>query len=113
MGRPDHANINRNGLAANRCDDTLLQGAQDLRLHGNVHVADLVEKQRSMLGFTKRALPVTHGAGKGAANMAKQLAFHELGRDCSTIDGDERFTAAMSVVMDGASHELLAGSGPA
>ena len=111
MRRRDHANINGNGLAANRRDNTLLQGPQDLRLHGDVHVADLVEKQRSMLGFAKGALPVTHRACKGAANMAEQLAFHELGRDSSAIDGDERFAAAMTVVMNSARHELLAGSG--
>ena len=79
MGRRDHANIDGNGLAANGRDDTLLQRPQNLRLHGNVHVADFVEKQRSVLGFAKRAFPVAHGARKRAANMTEQLAFHELG----------------------------------
>ena len=111
MGRRDHANIHRNRLAANGRDDPLLQRPQDLRLHGDVHVADLIEKQRSVVGFAKRALPVTHGARKGAANMPEQLAFHELSRDRSAIDGDEQFAAAMTMIMNSARHELLAGPG--
>jgi hypothetical protein len=58
MGRRDHANADGNGSAADRRNDALLQRAQDLRLHGDVHLADLVEKQGFMLGFAEGALPV-------------------------------------------------------
>ena len=59
-----------------------------------VHVADLIEKQRSALGFSKG--PVRSlWRREGALHMAEQLAFHELGRDGSAVDGDERACAAM------------------
>src|SRR5215469_12359457 len=79
MGCGDHANIDRLRPATDRGDHALLKGPENLRLHSDIHVADLIEKQRSALGFTKRTFPVAGCPGEGATHMAKQLAFHELG----------------------------------
>src|SRR5215472_1451317 len=65
----DDADINWNRLAADRRHDALLQRAQDLRLHCEVHVPDLIEKQSPALGVSEGALSVARGAGERAAQM--------------------------------------------
>ena len=46
VGRGDDARVERQLLvAADRADRALLQGAQQLRLHAQRHLADLVEEQ--------------------------------------------------------------------
>jgi hypothetical protein len=55
--------------------------------------------------------PITHGTRERAAHMTEQLALQQLIRNGSTVDRDERPTAAMAVAVNGARHQLLARSG--
>src|SRR5215467_13647992 len=111
MGCGDQANIDRLRPATDRGDHALLKGPENLRLHADIHVADLIEKQRSALGFTKRTFPVAGCPGEGATHMAKQLAFHELGGNGSAIYCDKRLGRAMAVLVDRPRHELFARPG--
>src|SRR5437899_1601250 len=96
----DHANVDGSRPASHRRYDPFLERLEDLRLHGDVHVADLVEKQRSALGLPKGSCPVVRRAGEGSPHMAEELALDELGRNGGAVDGDERLAAAMAVVVD-------------
>src|ERR1700751_3158508 len=110
MGCGDHANVDRIRLAPDWGYDALLKRPENLRLHTDIHVADLIEEQRSVLGFSKRTSPISCRAGEGATDMAKQLAFHKFGGDCRTIDRDERLARTMGVLMDRPRYQLPARS---
>ena len=49
-------------------------------------------------------------AGESAPLVAEHLAFDEIARDRRTIHANERLVASGAAVVDGAGHELLAGS---
>ena len=81
----------RRRLAAHRRDLPLLQHAQQLCLHGEIHVADLVEEQGAAIRLAERAESGRRSAPvNDPAHMAEQLAFQQVGRDRCAIDGDER-----------------------
>jgi hypothetical protein len=73
-----NAHINRHSAAADWRHYALLQGAQQLGLHHQFHVPDLVEEQRATGGLAERPGAVCHGAGKSAANMAEQQTLEQL-----------------------------------
>ena len=93
------------------CTVALLQGAQDLGLHGERHVADLVQEQRAARRVAEGAGALGRGAGEGAAGVAEQLALEQVGGDRGAVDRDERPARAPAVLVDGARHQLLAGAG--
>ena len=81
-------------VIADALEHALLQHAQQLHLHRQAHVADLVEEQRAALGDLEAALAGGDRAGEGAFLVAEQLAFEQLGRNGAAVDGDERPLAA-------------------
>jgi len=111
IGTTYSRDVHRNRLAADRDHHPFLKRSKDLRLHREIHVADLVEKQRAALRLAKGPRPVAEGAGKGASHMPEQLCFHELTRNGGAVDRNKRLSAAMAVFVNGAGHQLLAGSG--
>ena len=76
-------------VAADALEDALLQHAQQLHLHGQAHVADLVEEQRAALGDLEAALARGDGAGERALLVTEQLALEQLGGNGAAVDGDE------------------------
>src|SRR5207253_3832887 len=50
------------------------------------------------------------GAGEGALFVAEQLAFEQVLRDGSAIEGQERRLGSRAVLVDGAGDQLLAGA---
>ena len=77
-------------VAADALVHALLQDAQQLHLHRQAHVADLVEEQRAALGDFESALAGGDGAGEGALLVAEQFALEQLGGNGAAVDGDER-----------------------
>src|SRR4051812_4725791 len=72
--------------------DVFLQDPQELRLHLERHVHDVVEEQRSTFGqleFT--GAPARIRAGEGSRLVAEELALQQLARDGRTEDRDEWF----------------------
>jgi hypothetical protein len=52
-------------------------------------VADLVEKDRAVVGETEISSTVTSRSGEAALHMAEELTFKQLRRDGCHVDGDE------------------------
>ncbi len=97
-------------IGADRAHLSVLDDAQHLGLELRVHVADLVEQQGAAVGLGEQPAAGRGGAGKGAANVAKELALEQLIRQRGAVDRHERRIAARPVNVDGARDELLAGS---
>ena len=109
MGGGDDAHVAADRrVVADALEHALLQDAQQLHLHRQAHVADLVEEQRAALGDLEATLAGGDRAGERALLVAEQLAFEQLGRDGAAVDGDEGPLAARAGVVDGAGRELLA-----
>ena len=68
----------------------LLQDPVELHLQGQRHVPDLVEKERSAVGFFQQPALVLRGPGEGALGVTKQLGLQQLGGERTTVDGDKR-----------------------
>ncbi len=86
----------------------LLQRAQELHLHLDRDLADLVEEERAAVGELEAPRLARHGAGERAALVAEELALDELLRDGRAVDLDERLVLAARVLVQRAGDELLA-----
>src|SRR5438552_15778575 len=88
----------------------LLQHAQQLGLHDERQLADLVEEERA----TARGLDAPRtgpiGPGERAALMAEELALQQLALEHSAVDGEDGLLAARALLVDRARHDLLAGT---
>ena len=113
MGGGDQFEIDPLRLAAaQRGDFTLLQHAQQTRLHMQRHVADLIQKQASAIGLEQAAFASGGvGTGKGAAPITEQLGLDQLIRQGGAVDGDQRLMGAMTGLVQCLDHFLLADAG--
>src|SRR5690606_24714551 len=112
VGRRQDADVDRLGAGvADPHDDLLLDGAQDLHLQVERHLADLVEEQGAAVGRLELARLVGDRAGEGALDVAEQLALEQVLRDGAAVDGDERPVLARRAAVDLAGDQLLAGAG--
>ena len=98
------------GDGTDRPHRALLNRAQQLALHRQRKVADLVEEQRAAVGRLKEAFAVVVGAGERALAIAKELGFEQLLRDGAAVDWHEGHRAAHAHFVNGARHQFLAGS---
>ena len=64
-------------VAADAPELARLEHAQQLRLHVEGQLADLVEEQRAAVGVLERALARRDGAGERAALVPEELALDE------------------------------------
>ena len=77
MGGRHHPNIDLHGLAPTHwLDHTLLNGPQQLDLHVQGQVANLIQEQGSTVGHLKAAKPVGHGAREGSALVSEEFALY-------------------------------------
>src|SRR5690606_38937761 len=88
--------------------DALLQRAQELRLHVELELADLVEEERPAVRLDEEPLAVALRVGEGATHVSEELALEEVRRHRGAVDRDTS-TAAPTAVVDRARDELLAG----
>src|SRR5690606_13068921 len=92
--RSDHAHVDADRLlTADACDDTLLQGAEHLRLGGEAHVADLVEEESAAGRLLKFPCAVRVRTCERALHVPEQLALDELRRNGCAVHLDERRVA--------------------
>ena len=111
MRRRDDAHVAANGpIAADPLETALLQHAQQLDLHLQRHVADLIEEQRAALGEFEASEAGRQRAGEGALFVTEQLAFQKIGGNRAAIDRHERMPGAPGQFMDVAGDHFLAGS---
>src|SRR5262249_41299165 len=110
--RGDDANVEPNGFgAAETLDRPLLERAQELRLHVERELADLIEENRPALGRLDGADTRRVRSSERALFVAEELAFDERRRDRSAIDGHEGASAAWARLVDRLGEQALARSG--
>ena len=97
--------------AADAFEYTLLQHPQQLHLHGGIHVADLVEEDRTALGDLEPALARSECAGEGAFLVPEQFALQQLRRYGTAVNRHEGTRPARGSLVDGARGHLFAGAG--
>ena len=108
----DHVHVHLDlSRAAQRRHAALLQHAQQPRLHGQRHVANLVQEQRA----TVRLHDLAHAAlapraGEGALFVAEQLGLDQRLGNGRAVHRHEGPPRARAVVMDGTRQQLLAGA---
>ncbi len=112
VGRGHHAHVAADGLVAtDALEAAFLQHAQQLHLHRQAHVADLVEQQGAAFGHFETALARGQCASEGTLFVAEQLAFQQVRRNGAAIDRHERAITARRTLVDRARHHFLAGAG--
>ena len=76
--------------APTRRTSARLERAEELRLHRERHLADLVEEERAAVRLLEGARAVRDGAGEGAAHVAEELALEQVLRDRAAVDRQRR-----------------------
>ena len=97
-------------VRAERLDHALLEHAQQLRLHGERDLRDLVEQQRSAVGRLEAPFALSHGAREGAALVTEQLRLDERLGERRAVDRDERRALARATRVERVRDQLLAGA---
>ena len=108
----DHPQIDLEGLGTTDAANFLaLEHAEQLRLHSERQLTDLVEEHRAAVGALERACVRVRGAGEGAALVAEQLALDQVRRDRAAIEHHERALLARRVIVQRLGDQLLADAG--
>ena len=110
VGGAHQRKVHRHRLAAAQGRDlAFLQHAQQAGLHGQRHVANLVEKQSAALGLAQspnRALLAR--AGKGTGGVAKEFGLNQMLGQGGAVDGHKRAGLARRAVVQGFGNKLFA-----
>ena len=112
IGRCDDPHIDIESLGpADPFKLLFLQDPKHLRLEGDGHLADLVEKDGAVVSQFETSLPGSMGAGKGPPLVPEQLALKQGLRQGGTVHLNEGLVLSIAGIVDGARHQLLAGTG--
>ena len=112
MGGTDDSRIAGHlGRGAQRAHAALLNGAQQLALHQQGQVADLVQEQRAALRGLEEAGPVVVGAGEGTLAVTEELGLQQGLRNGATVHRYEGAGSARRGLVDGTCHQFLARAG--
>src|SRR5581483_2145567 len=95
---------------ANRHDLGLLEKSQQLRLHVERQVADLVQKQRAACGSAHEPRLIRDRTGEAAAPVTEELTVCEIAAGRGAVVRQKHRGAAMRSYVDRARHELFAGA---
>jgi len=108
--RRDDAGIHRARPASPEArHGALLQGAEELRLHVERKLDDVVEEERASLGHLELScVAVRAGAGERPGFVAEELALEQLARDRCAVDRDERTFAPRACAVDCLREDFLA-----
>ncbi|ALC15448.1 hypothetical protein DSOUD_0660 [Desulfuromonas soudanensis] len=111
VGRRDDPHVDLDVLgAADAAEGALLEDSQELGLHAEVHVADLVEEDGPAVGGLEETLFHRLGVGESPLFVPHQLAFKKRLGDGGAVDGHEGFVGPGAFVMNGLGDQLLAGA---
>src|SRR5215468_6925110 len=106
----DNAHIDRyRDSAADSVHRTFLENSEDFGLSRQAQIADLIQKQRSPVGFLEFS-DAAIDAGGDSLFDAEQLRFHEVVRQCGTIDGYERVLRPRATVVQGFRDQFFSGA---
>src|SRR6266436_6340808 len=76
-------------VATNRPDLAFLEHAVQLDLHGQAHIADFVNEQRTAVSSLEKTVAILGGAGECPLHIAKQLRVQQRFRKSAAIDVDK------------------------
>ena len=76
--------------AADRLNLAALEKAEQVRLHLQAHLADLVEEDRAAVRGFEAADAIAIGAREAAARVPEELGLEQALHDRGAVDGDER-----------------------
>ena len=111
VGGGQHAHVHSLRVCfADRHDLVLFEEAQQLGLHVERQVADLVEKERAGISRSHQPRLVGHRAGERAAAMAEQLTVGQVAAGGGAVVRQKHRAAAQRADMDGACDQLFAGA---
>ena len=95
-------------VASDPHEPAILQEAQQLGLHGQRHLADLVEEERPAGRRLDLALRSLARAGEGAPLVPEQLALEEGLGDGRAVDRNERTRPPAGKLVDASCEDLFA-----
>src|SRR5450631_4217934 len=106
MRSDENPYIHADGLiSANALDFALLKHAQQLRLHGQWHIADLIEENRAVFCLLELPQMAGGGSGKRSLLVAEQFGFDQLRWNRGAVQGDEGTRRARTSFVQRASHK--------
>src|SRR5579875_3952408 len=98
MRRRQDAHVHLERLAGtDKLEGPFLQHAQELDLHLDADVADLIEKEGAAVRCLKTADLVADSVSECPLDVSKKFTFQQTGRQGRTVDGDERPIGARNV----------------
>src|ERR1700728_3911151 len=89
----------------------ILEHLKQFGLKSEIHVADLIEKDRStirQLKFSRRALKCS---SEGASFVTEQFALHEFGRKGSAVQFQEDLSRTKRLIVDVTRQDFFAHAG--
>src|SRR5262249_22193075 len=89
--------------SSHRTYRALLQHTQQLDLHGQRHLADLIEKNSSLGRYFKQPSLVLISPGEGPFDVSKELALQQRLRQGTTVNGHERLRRPRRIEVHSAS----------
>ena len=111
VGGGDDAHIHLNvPQAAHPLEAPVLQKGQQLGLHGQGQLANLVQEHGSPVGQLHQALFSLIGPGKGPLFIAEELRLQQCVGDGAAVDLHQRGLPPGTAVVDGVDHHPLARS---
>src|SRR5881397_4144984 len=114
VGGRDEAHVDPDRqVAADALELLLLDGAQELRLRLERHVAHLVEEERAAVRRLELPLAPRDRARERALLVAEELALDQLLAERRTVHLDQRLRAPRAPVVERVRDQLLAGTAPA
>src|SRR5207247_8989032 len=96
--------------AADATERVVLKDPQELGLHRNLQLGDLVEEEGAPVGELEAAEPPLDRSREGAALVSENLALDKRLGNGGAVDGDERALAAAGALVDRPRDPLLAGA---
>jgi Mg chelatase-like protein len=112
VGGCDHAHVNLFGAAGTYPDNlTDFEDTQKLGLKGQRQFADLVQEDGAAVGGLEVPRLGLDGSSESTFLVAEEFGLGQAFGNGCTIDSDEWFTSAVTVMMDCAGDPFLAGAG--
>ena len=106
-----HAHVDFSRLRfAEPGDFSFLQDSEEVRLHVQGNVSNLVEKERPFLGGFEHSLVIGNRSCERPPPMSEELARQQRIREAGAVHGEERPLRPGARFVNGACHELLARS---
>ena len=111
VGSGDKPDVKGDGIDPPHPEELpLLDHPEELDLHRDGHVANLVQEYRAPIGGLQQTGFGLHRSGEGAFFMAEQFVGHQLLGKGAAVEGHEPLVAPETELVDRPGHQLLAGA---